>query len=98
MEFKLNTTARETTINKLFEQQIQAIQSNLARGERTTELYIDKEFSSEVRDKLEVAFEGKNLSFQIVRRSPNEYTGRMQHFTSELRGDERYYKVYYSGE
>jgi hypothetical protein len=80
MEFKLNTSARETTINNLFE------------------LYIPKEFSSEVRDKLEVAFEGKNLSFQIVRRSPNEYTGRMQHFTSELIGDERYYKVYYGGE
>jgi len=98
MEFKLNTSAREQTISKLFEQQIQAIQMNLGRGERTTELYIDKEFSSEVRDKLEVAFEGKDLSFQIVRRSPNEYTGKMQHFTSELRGDERYYKVYYSGE
>jgi DNA-dependent RNA polymerase auxiliary subunit epsilon len=98
MEFKLNKSAREETINRLFEKQIQQIQNNLDRGERTTELYIDKEFSSEVRDKLEVAFEGKNLSFQIVRRSPNEYTGRMQHFTSELRGDERYYKVYYSGE
>ena len=98
MEFKQNKSVREETINRLFELQIQVIQSNLARGERTTELYIDKEFASEVRDKLEVAFEGKNLSFQIVRRSPNEYTGRMQHFTSELIGDERYYKVYYSGE
>jgi len=98
MEFKLNKSARETTINKLVEQQIQKIKSNLDRGERTTELYIDKEFSGEVREKLELAFEGKNLEFQIVRRSPNEYTGRMQHFTSELIGDERYYKVYYSGE
>ena len=98
MEFKLNTSAREQTINRLFEQQIQQIQNNLAKGERTTELYIDKEFASEVRDKLEVTFEGKDLSFQIVRRSPNPHTGRMQHFTSELRGDERCYKVYYSGE
>jgi hypothetical protein len=98
MEFKLNTSARETTINNLFEQQIQSIQSNLARGERTTELYIDKEFAGEVRDKLEKAFEGKNLWFQTVRRSPNEYTGRMQSFTGELRGDDRYYKVYYGGE
>ena len=100
MEFKLNTSAREQTINRLFEKQIQQIQNNLGKGERTTELYIDKEFASEVRDKLEVTFEfyDKKLSFQIVRRSPNEYTGRMQHFTSELRGDERYYKVYYSGE
>lgn len=79
----------------MFEQQIQTIQSNLARGERTTELYIDKEFSSEVRDNLEEAFVGKNLSFQIVRRSPNPHTGRIQHFTSELIGGERYYKVYY---
>jgi hypothetical protein len=98
MEFKLNTSARETTIKKLFEKQIQQIQNNLDRGERTTELSIDKEFASEVREKLEVAFEGKNLSFQIVRRSPNEYTGRMQSFTSEVIGDERYYKVYYGGE
>jgi DNA-dependent RNA polymerase auxiliary subunit epsilon len=98
MEFKLNTSARETTINELFEQQIKAIQSNLARGERTTEMYIDKEFSSEVREKLEKALEGKSFSFQIVRRSPNPYTGQMQHFTSELIGNERYYKLYYSGE
>ena len=98
MEFKLNTSAREETINRLFERQIQVIQSNLARGERTTELYIDKEFASEVREKLEEAFKGKDLDFQTVRRSPNEYTGRMQHFTSELIGDERYYKVYYGGE
>ena len=98
MEFKLNTSAREQTINRLFEQQIQQIQNNLAKGERTTELYINKEFASEVRDKLEVAFEGKDLSFSIVRRSANPYTGRTQHHTSELIGDERYYKVYYGGE
>jgi len=98
MEFKLNTSARETTINKLVEKQIQLIQSNLAKGERTTELYIDKEFSGEVREKLEQALEGKEFTFQTVRRSPNEYTGKMQSFTSELRGDERYYKLYYSGE
>jgi len=98
MEFKLNKSAREETINRLFEKQIQQIQNNLDKGERTTELYIDKEFASEVREKLELVFEGKNLEFQIVRRSPNEYTGRMQHFTSELIGDERYYKVYYGGE
>jgi DNA-dependent RNA polymerase auxiliary subunit epsilon len=98
MEFKLNTSAREQTINRLFEKQIQQIQNNLAKGERTTELYIDKEFSGEVRDKLEEAFVGKDLSFQIVRRSPNPHTGRIQHFTSELIGDERYYKVYYGGE
>ena len=98
MEFKLNTSAREQTINRLFEQQIQQIQNNLAKGERTTELYIDKEFASEVREKLEVAFEGKDLSFQTVRRSPHPYTGTMQSFTSEVIGDERYYKVYYGGE
>ena len=98
MEFKLNTSARETTINNLFEQQIKLIQSNLAKGERITELYIDKEFASEVREKLEKAFEGSSLSFQNVRRSLNEYTGKVQSFSSELRGDERYYKVSYYGE
>jgi hypothetical protein len=98
MEFKLNKSAREETINRLFEKQIQQIQNNLEKGERTTELYIDKEFASEVREKLEVAFEGKDLSFSIVRRSSNPHTGRTQHHTSELIGDERYYKVYYGGE
>lgn len=97
MEFKLNTSARETTISKLVDEQINLIQSNLAKGERTTEMYIDKEFASEVREKLEKALEGKDFSFQIVRRSPNQYTGRMQHFTSELIGNKRYYKLYYNG-
>jgi hypothetical protein len=97
MEFKLNTSARETTINNLVEGQLKAIQNNLARGERTTEMYIDKELASEVREKLEKLLEDKPFTFQTVRRSPNEYTGRMQSFTSELRGNERYYKLYYSG-
>jgi hypothetical protein len=98
MEFKLNTSARETTINNLVEKQLKAIQSNLARGERIIEMYIDKEFASEVREKLEQVLENKPFTFQTVRRSPNQYTGKMQSFTSELIGDERYYKLYYSGE
>lgn len=98
MEFKLNTSIRESTINRLFEQQIQLIQSNLAKGERTTELYIDNEFAGEVRQKLEAELKDKPFSFQTVRRSINEYTGKMQSFSGELRGNERYYKIYYSGE
>jgi hypothetical protein len=98
MDFKLNTSARETTINNLVEEQVNAIQSNLARGERTTEMYIDKEFASEVRRKLEEILKGKPFTFQTVRRSPNQYTGQMQSFTSELIGNERYYKLYYHGE
>ena len=98
MEFKLNTSARETTINNLVEKQLKAIQSNLARGERIIEMYIDKEFASEVREKLEQVLEDKPFTFQTVRRSPNPHTGRMQSFTSELIGNERYYKLYYSGE
>ena len=98
MEFKLNTSARETTITNLVEKQLKAIQSNLARGERIIEMYIDKEFASEVREKLEQVLENKPFTFQTVRRSPNQYTGKMQSFTSELIGDERYYKLYYSGE
>jgi hypothetical protein len=97
MDFKLNTSARETTINNLVEEQVNAIQSNLARGERTTEMYIDKEFASEVRRKLEEILKDKPFSFQTVRRSPNQYTGKMQSFTSELIGNERYYKLYYHG-
>ena len=98
MEFKLNTSARETTITNLVEKQLKAIQSNLARGERIIEMYIDKEFASEVREKLEQVLENKPFTFQTVRRSPNQYTGKMQSFTSELIGNERYYKLYYSGE
>ncbi len=98
MEFKLNTSARETTITNLVEKQLKAIQSNLARGERITEMYIDKEFASEVREKLEQVLENKPFTFQTVRRSPHPYTGKMQSFSSELIGDERYYKLYYSGE
>jgi len=95
MEFKLNTSGRETKINRLFDEQIALIQSQLAKGERTIELYIDKEYASDVRDKLEVALKGQPINFQIVRRSPNPFTGVMQNFTGEVIGDNRYYKLYY---
>ena len=57
MEFKLNTSARETTINKLADEQIQRIKNNLNNGERITEMYIPKEFASDVRSKLDELLE-----------------------------------------
>lgn len=98
MEFKFNNSAREEKINKLAEQQIKVIQNNLSKGVRVTEMYIDNEYASDVRDKLDKLLEGQKFSWEVVRKEPNPYTGRMQHFTGLKINGERYYKLRYYGE
>lgn len=98
MEFKLNTSARETTINKLAEEQIQVIKKNLDNGERITEMYIPKEFASDVKSKLDELLKDQNFNWEIVKREPNQYTGRMQYFTGMVVGNDKYYKLKYYGD
>lgn len=96
MEFILNKSARETTINKLVDEQVNLIKKCLERGQETIDLYIDNEYASDVRDKLQVILDGK-FTFCIVRTNHNQYTGKIQHFTGETIGDERHYKIRYIG-
>ena len=98
MEFKLNTSARETKINELAEKQIKAILNNLNKGERVTEMCMPKEIAGDVREKLDELLKGQPFFWETLRREPNPYTGRMQYFTGITIGDDKHYKLRYNGE
>jgi len=71
------------------------IKENAEKGISLTELYVPKHVASEVREEIEkqLTDSGTRFEFCTVRRSPNEYTGKMQFFSSELVGDQRRYKL-----
>jgi hypothetical protein len=92
MEYTLNKNARENTIKELFNEAMEKIKANLNKGVAETELYIDKDFAGDVRSLLEKEL-GEKFTFCIVRTGNNPHTGRVEHFTGMLVGDQRYYKV-----
>jgi hypothetical protein len=82
-------------IAKEVEKCILLIKNNAEQGISATDLYVPKHVSSEIRTELEkqLTASGTDFEFQIVRRSPNEFTGKMQYFTSEILGNTRRYKL-----
>lgn len=94
MQFKLNTDSREQRVDELVDLALLKVEDHLANGRSEIELLIENEFAAEVKDKLTDLFEGQ-FDWLIIRREPNQYTGRMQHFTSERIGDHRRYKIRY---
>ena len=98
MEFKFNANAREERIKNEVEFQLKKIQENLSKGLRDTELYIDREIASDVREGIENELKGKNFDFCIVNRGFNQYTGKPQSYSSMTVGDQKYYKIRYYGE
>lgn len=88
----VNEDAVKTRIVNAIEKSITCIKANANKGIKITELIIDKDIASDVREELEKLVEG--IEFLVVRRSPNPYTGRMQSFTSEVIGDNKHYKVH----
>jgi len=91
----VNQSANQDLINKEVDLCIDLIKNNAKNGISATDLYVPKHISSSVREELEKRLNasGTRFEFQVVRRSPNEFTGKMQYFTSELVGDERRYKL-----
>tara|TARA_R110000772_G_C13310268_1_gene440057 strand:+ start:9977 stop:10282 length:306 start_codon:yes stop_codon:yes gene_type:complete len=99
MKLELNVDAKEGRTKTAYDNALESISNNLQNGEVYTELYIDKHIAAEVRDRLNAEFkkQGKenNFTWMVVRRSPNEFTGRMQSFTGETQGNTKYYKLKY---
>ena len=99
MKLELNVDAKEKRTKSAYNKALEEISTNLQNGEVYTELYIDKDIAPEVRDRLDAEFEkqGKenNFTWMVVRRSPNQFTGRMQSFTGETQGNTKYYKLKY---
>ena len=94
MQFNLNTNVRQEQIDSITQSNIDRIKQHLDEGKTEIELLIDNEFASEVKSKLVDLFEGQ-FDWLTIRREPNQYTGRMQYFTSERIGDQRRYKIRY---
>lgn len=92
MKITVDNNAKEQRIQSAFQTAISEIKANAAKGNRYTDLYIDKEISAEVRLMLEKEVEG--ISFCIVRSGHNQYTGAIQHFSGETIGEEKHYKVH----
>jgi len=91
----VNTDAREMQINAEVKSCIEQIQNNAKQGISTTELYVPKHIGGEVRSRISKLLEesGTRYDWRTVKRSPNEYTGAMQSFSSDTIGDEKYYKL-----
>lgn len=97
MELKFNADARKKSIETTFKDCMKAIQNNLSQGIKETELYIDKNIAGDVRDLIDKEIKDKEFTWCIVRTGNNQYTGKVEHFTGTLVGQERYYKLKYTG-
>ena len=96
MEFKFNNDAREKRIQDLVSLNLAKIQYNLSKGLKDTELYIDKEVASEVKELIEKELPS-DFGFCIVNRGVNQYTSKPVSYISMTIGDDKYYKVRYYG-
>jgi len=97
MELTFNSTKREEWISQVFESTMKQIQDNMSNGVRITEIYLPREISTEVKDKIDGVIDGKGFGWMTVRRDTNPYTGKPQSFSGMVIGDEKYYKLQYYG-
>lgn len=99
MNLELNKDARKIQIQTAFEESMKTIERNLASGKKETELYLDKEIASDVRSlidaKIKELKKEEQFTWAIVRTGNNQFTGKVEHFTGMLVGDQRYYKLKY---
>ena len=91
----VNRNAQQNQIEVEVRSCMDSIKENASKGISSTELYVPKHVASEVRAEIEkqLTASGTRFEFQVVRRSPNEFTGKMQYFSSETVGDQRRYKL-----
>jgi hypothetical protein len=100
MNLEFNKDSKTQRTQEAFKNALTDIGNNLLNGNKSTDLYIDKEIASDVRSMLDTEFErqGKsnNFDWAIVRTGSNFRTGRTEYFTGETIGDQKHYKLKYS--
>lgn len=101
MELELNTSKRDSRIKAAHDDAMTKISQSLADGNPVIDLYIDKDIASDVRELIDKTIDeaGKTDKFDyvVLRRERNTLGhGRMMHFTSEIVGDKKHYKLKYS--
>ena len=86
---KVNKEVAFNKAEKNANQMYEMISRNAEEGRDRTELMFDTSIYSETLELLEKKLEGTSYDWVIIRRSPNQFTGRMNHFSSERIGDIR---------
>jgi hypothetical protein len=86
---KVNKEVALSKAEKNANQMYEMISRNAEEGKDCTELMFDNSIYSETLEFLEKKLEGTSYDWNIVRRAPNQFTGRMNHFSSERIGDNR---------
>ena len=86
---KVNKEAGFNKAQKNANQMYEIISANAAEGRDRTELMFDNSIYSETLELLEKKLEGTSYDWVVIRRAPNQFTGRMNHFSSERIGDNR---------
>jgi hypothetical protein len=91
----VNQDARQSEIDTQVIIALNQIKANAEQGIATTELYIPKHVGPSVRDKITVTLKASNTRFDwlVVKTGRNQYTGGVEHFSSDTIGDNKYYKL-----
>ena len=82
-------------IEQHIDSSIALIEHNAQNGIPTTELYVPKHISREIKKGIEEIFnnDGTKYRWLIVKREIHPLTGMMGDFISNTFGDERYFKI-----
>ena len=86
---KVNKEVAFNKAEKNANQMYEMISRNAEEGRDRTELMFDTSIYSETLELLEKKLEGTSYDWVIIRRAPNQFTGRVNHFSSETIGDVR---------
>lgn len=86
---KVNKEVAFNKAEKNANQMYEMISRNAEEGKDRTELMFDVSIYSETLELLEKKLEGTSYDWVIIRRAPNQFTGRINHFSSETIGDVR---------
>lgn len=92
--------AKAKNIKSIFDECMKKIMDNYNNGRSETELFIEKEYASEVKGMISEAVEkvSPHFSWMTVRTATNPYTGRYENFSGEVIGNQMRYKLKYFGE
>ena len=94
-KIEVNTLERDKAVNKAVTEAISAIKLNAANGLKATEFYFPKGIGHSVKSKVtELLRDSKtNFTWCVVKRATNQYTGRIDSFTTDTIGDSKYCKL-----
>ena len=94
-KIKVNQSIRQNYIDTTTKTCLECIKDNASLGVDTTDLYINKEIASDVKDQIIHQLDESKTPYEflIVARGSNQITGRPESYTSETVGIEKHYRI-----